>query len=196
MQARDLRLLEGIEKHRYLRADQAAELFFQSVRNIDQRRKKAAARLLVLHRAHLVQRTRYPGDPYIYFTKGNRYSHKLRHYLAITDVLLRIRALAPASSKIEYEIEASLGSGVITDLVIRYRNEFRKAQQTYYIETELDSSGDIIEKIQKYEELDLEDSTVVVIAKHRRTQEKLQGQRFIIPVRCIDLASIETSWQF
>lgn len=195
MQIRDLKVLEGVEKHRYLRVDQAAELYFQTVRNPDQRRKKAAARLLVLHRAKLVQRTRYPGDPYIYYIQGNRYSHKLQHYLAITDVLLQIKDLAPASSKLDYDIEVTQGN-IITDLVINYRNEFRQEKKTYYVEVELNSSGDILEKIRKYEELDFDNSVLVIIHKHRRTVEKIQSNKYIIPVRCVDLARIADQWAF
>lgn len=158
-------------------------------------RKKAAARLLVLYRAKLIQRTRYPGDPYIYFVSGNRYSHKLQHYLTITDILLQIIKLAPAGSKIDYDIEVSQGD-VITDLLIKYSNEFRKEKRTYCIEVELDSSGDIIEKIRKYEDLDLEDSILVIICKHRRTIDKIQSSQYIIPVRCIDLAHITDQWVF
>jgi len=194
VEIRDQRVLEGIEKHRYLRADQVAELYFRTIKNSDQRKKKAAARLLVLYRSKLVQRTRYPGDPFIYFARGNKYSHKLQHYLTITDVLLQILDLIPASSKVEYEVEYSLGSGIIADLVIRYSNPFRQEKKTYYIEIELDSSGSIIEKLRKYEEIEIEDSTVVVIAKHRYTIEKIQSTLFTVPIRAIDIRDIPGGW--
>lgn len=173
MQARDMKLLEGIEKHRYLRADHAAQLYFQStIKKPEQQQSKARERLLMLYRNKLVDRARYPNEPYIYFTKGSPRSHKMNHYLAITEVLIKIIKQLPASSKIEYDIEVQHGE-VITDLVIYYKNNFRKEEFTLYVEVELDSSADIEQKIRAYEE-SITDGVLIVVAKHPATIKRIK----------------------
>jgi hypothetical protein len=171
-----------------MRTDQIAELYFKSIKNSDQRVSKARARLLKLYRGKMVNRARYPGEAYIYFTQGKADNRKRQHYLAITDVLLQIMAHLPAGSRVDYDIEVKRGQ-VITDLLIRYRNEFRKEQRTYYVEVELDSSGDIENKIRAYEDI-IEDGTLIVACKHRRTLERVKAGRWVIPVVACDTANI------
>ena len=153
-----------------------------------QRRKKASGRLLKLYQHKLVNRARYPGEPYIYFIRGGKYSHKINHYLAITDVLLQIRPLVPAGSKLTYDGEVNQGD-VITDLAVYYSNQFRGERLTYWFEIELDSTGDIVEKVRKYEDLDLEGSLVIAY-KHPRTAAKVEQEKFGIPVQCIPLGEV------
>ena len=151
-EVRDQKLLDGVMKHKYIIPEQAAELFFTTIKNKEYRDKKAAIRLLKLYQKKLVNRFRIPGDPFVYTVTGNKYSTKMIHYLAITDVLIQIIKLLPSSSVIEYEVEQDNGN-VITDLYLSYRNDFRHESGQYFIEVELDSSRDILEKIPKYEDL-------------------------------------------
>ncbi len=187
---RDEKLLEGIIKHKYLRTDQAAELFFKAIKDKRQRERKASTRLLKFHQAKMVNRFRFPGTPYIYTTSGTRYSPKILHYLTITDVLLELLPLFPASTRTEYEIELRQGE-IITDLYLSYKNEFRGTFGELCIEVELDSSGSIFEKIAKYETL-LEDKPgrLIVVCKHRRTIDRIKAHEFDIPVQAIDLRYI------
>jgi hypothetical protein len=75
-EVRDQKLLEGVIKHKYIMPEQAAELFFTSIKNPEYRTKKAAARLLKLYRYKLLNRFRVPGEPYIYTVTGTKYSTK------------------------------------------------------------------------------------------------------------------------
>ena len=194
MEVRDLKMIEGIEKHKYLRTDQAAELYFQAIKNRQQRISKARSRLLMLYKHKLLQRARFPNEPYIYFIHGSTRSHKMNHYLTITDVLLQILPLLPASSKINYDIEIKTGSQ-ITDLLLTYSNEFRKEKRIYYIEVELDSSGDIESKIRAYENIIDEDKgQLIVVAKHQATLKRIQTTQYFIPVVTLDLAHIKEQW--
>lgn len=190
MELRDKRLLEGIEMHHYMSSDQAAEMYFQAIKDPKQRKAKASARLLKLYKNRLVNRARYPGDPYVYFIQGGKYSHKMNHYLAITDVFLQVRDCFPAGSHISYEIEYQQGA-VTTDLFIKYSNEFRGEKQNYWFEVELDSSGDIIEKVKRYEMLETE-GKLFIVYKHPRTASKLSVERFYIPVECIPIDEVKT----
>ncbi|MEN6349356.1 MAG: hypothetical protein ABFD08_08185 [Syntrophomonas sp.] len=194
MEKRDMKILDGIELHRYMNTDQVAELYFQTIKDSGQRRKKAAARLLKLYQHKLVNRTRYPGEPYIYFVRGGKYSHKIQHYMTITDVLLQLKSLLPAGARLTYDIEVSQGD-LITDLVLRFVNEFRKERSTYWIEVELESTGDIVEKVMKYEDLEQE-GTLVVVYKHSRTASRLKQEQFALPVQLLPLGDIKAQFKF
>lgn len=187
-QNRDEKVLDGIIKHKYLRTDQAAELYFQSIRNPEQRKRKAATRLLSLYRKRLVQRFRFPGDPFIYTVSGTRYSPKILHYLAVTDSLIQLLPLLPSSSRVEYEIEYNLGKS-IADLYLTWNNEFRGQTGELFVEVELAGQQDIVEKIRKYEDLlyDRKNVMVLVICKHKRTIDRLRGDKFIMPVQAVDM---------
>jgi len=188
MQVRDMKLLEGIEKHRYLRVDQAAQLFFPTIKNFEQQKGKARERLLVLYRNKLASRARYPNEPYIYFARGNTRNHKMNHYLMITEVLLQIKKQFPAGSHIEYEIE-SKQRHIVPDLIIHYKNDFRNEKQTYYVEVELDSSADIEGKIRAYEEL-LDKEKLIVVCKHKRSLEQARAVDTDLNIIVTDLANI------
>lgn len=190
--ARDQKLLDGVIKHKYLIPEQAAELFFTNIKNSEYRKKKAAARLLTLHRHKLINRFRVPGDPFIYTANGSKYSTKMVHFLAITDVLLEIRKLLPSSSSFDYEIEYR-HHNVVTDLYISYSNGFRGESGEYFIEVELESSGDIMEKIQKYERI-LEKEKLIIVCKHHRLVERIRSEDYYIPVQAIDLPYIKEQW--
>lgn len=185
MQIRDKKLLDGIEKHRYLRTDQAAELYFQAIKKQDQRQNKARERLLMLYKNKLVDRARYPNEPYIYYIKGSPRSHKMNHYLTITEVLLKIKKQLPTGSYIQYEIE-SKHEGIITDLVIYYKNNFRREEKTLYIEVELSNTNDIGAKIQAYED-NIDDGVLIVVCKHLLTLRKVRETNTDLKIIATDL---------
>jgi hypothetical protein len=191
---RDQKLLDGIMKHKYLIPGQAGELFFTTIENDVYREKKAAARLLSLYRKKLINRFRVPGDPFIYTASGSRYSTKMIHYLAITDVLLEIKKLLPSSSALEYEVEYH-HNNVIADLYICYSNHFRGESREYFIEVELESSGNIIDKIQKYERF-IENEKLIIVCKHHRVVERIRSEEYYIPVQAIDLQYIKEQWHW
>lgn len=189
---RDEKLLDGIVQHHYLRTDQAAELFFQSIKDPLQRRRKAAARLLTLYRRKQVQRFRFPGEPFIYTVSGTKYSPKILHYLAITDVLLEVLSIIPNQSRIEYEIEVRQGSS-ITDCIINYHNAFRGISGELHIEVELENSQDIVSRMEKYEDIleDRPNAQLLVVCKHRRTVDRLRNHDFDFPLQAIDIHYIK-----
>lgn len=193
---RDEKLLDGIIKHKYLRTDQAAELYFQSIKNPEQRKRKAATRLLSLYRKKLVQRFRFPGEPYIYTVSGTRYSPKILHYLAVTDSLIQLLPLLPPSSRVEYEIEYNMGK-TITDFYVNWNNTFRAQQGEIFVEVELAGQQDVVEKIRKYEDLlfDRKNVLVLVICKHKRTIDRLRDDKFIMPVQAIDMRFIKEQFK-
>jgi len=190
-QSRDTKLLEGIEKHKYLRTDQAAELFFKDIKNKQQRARKAATRLLNLYKGKMVKRFRFPGTSFIYTTSGTRYSTKMIHYFSITDVLIEIFTKLPSQTHTDYEIEFRQ-ENVITDLYLTYNNEFRKLSGELYIEVELENSTDILEKIAKYEILlaDQDNTQLIIVCKHKRVLDRIKAHEFDIPVKAIDLRFI------
>lgn len=193
---RDEKLLDGIIKHKYLRSDQAAELYFQTIKNSEQRKRKAATRLLSLYKKKLVQRFRFPGDPYIYTVSGTRYSPKILHYLSVTDSLIQLLPLLPSGTRVEYEIEYNIGKS-IADLYISWKNDFRKQSGEIFAEVELSGQQDIVEKIRKYEDLlfDRENAQILVIGKHKRTIDRLKADKFIIPVQAIDIRYIKEQFK-
>lgn len=188
MQIRDRKLLEGIEKHRYLRSDQAAELYFPTIKHPKQKQNKARERLLLLYKNKLVNRARYPNEPYIYFTQGTSRSHKMEHYLTITDVLLKLQKQFPAGSHIKYEIEVKK-EDVVTDLLIHYKNEFRREKYIFYIEVELNSSANIENKIKAYEDIieDPEKEILLIACRNKNIIEKIKGIKTHLKVIATDL---------
>ena len=196
MQVRDKRMLEGIEKHKYMSTNQIAEIYFTAIKKPEQRVNKARTRLAKMYAYKLLNRTRYPGEPYIYYShQGNNKSHKINHYLAITDVLIQILPQLPGSSRVDYDVEVKVADDIITDLVISYHNEFRKESRTYYIEVELDSSGDIENKIRSYEDyLEDHDGRLLVVCKKKRIADKIRSGRWAIPVKVLDLNAIREQW--
>lgn len=95
----------------------------------------------------------------------------------------------------DYDIEVKVADDIITDLMISYRNEFRKESKIYYVEVELDSSGDIENKIRSYEEyLEDNEGRLVVVCKKKRIAEKIRAGRWAIPVKVLDLAAVKEQW--
>lgn len=193
---RNEKLLDGIIHHKYLRTDQAAELFFKTIKNEKQRNRKASTELLKLYKAKMVQRFRFPGEPYIYTCSGTKYSPKIIHYLAISDVLLETLKMLPTGSRSEYEVELRQDN-VITDLYLSWKNEFRKQSGELFIEVELENSQDVTTKIAKYEDilLDRPGSKLIIICKHKRTIDRIKAHDFDIPVQAIDIHYIRDQLQ-
>ncbi|NLC72391.1 MAG: hypothetical protein GX684_01255 [Ruminococcaceae bacterium] len=197
-QSRDQKLLDGIIKHKYLRTDQAAEIYFSNIKDKHQRRQKASTRLLRLYQKHLVQRFQFPGEPFIYTCSGTKYSPKIHHYMAINDVLIQFLSLVPNGSRLEYEIEHPLGENIIADLFMHYTNEFRGTQRNLCIEVELENTADIQAKITKYEEYadDHPDIELIVICKHKRTIDRIKSRAYDLPVQAIDMRFIREQFKF
>lgn len=195
-QARDEKLLEGIIEHKYLRADQAAELFFKNIKDPLQRKQKAATRLLSLFRKKQVQRFKYPGEPFIYTCSGTRHSPKILHYLTVTDVLLNILSILPSDAAATKRLEYRQGN-CITDLYLRAYRASQNLAQELYIEVELNATQDIKAKINKYEELliDRQHSRLIIVCKHKRTIDHIKGNVFIIPVQAISLKNIREQFK-
>lgn len=197
-QSRDQKLLDGIIKHKYLRTDQAAEIYFSNIKDPHQRRQKASTRLLRLYQRHLVQRFQFPGEPFIYTCSGTKYSPKIHHYMAINDVLIQFLSLVPNGSRLEYEIEHPLGENITADINARYTNEFRGIRRNIYIEVELENTADIQAKITKYEEYadDHPDIELVVICKYKRTIDRIKSRGYDLPVQVIDMRFIREQFKF
>lgn len=146
---------------------------------------KARERLLKLYRNKLLDRARYPNEPYIYFTRGLPKSHKMNHYVVITEVLMKIIQQLPVSSRIDYDIEVKTGD-VITDLVVYYKNNFRGESATLYVEVELDSSADIEAKIRAYE-TSIEEGWVIIACKHLTTLKRANSVQSDLNIIATDL---------
>lgn len=150
--SRDMKVMDGLETFRYMRSDQIADIYFTSIKKRDHRIKKVSERMKRLHSLGYVQRMRFPGEPYIYTLSGSAYNNKIQHYLTVVDVYITPQKLRPSGSVLRFETETKF-SDLICDLWVEYRNEFRQEKKEFFIEVELNSSGDILEKIEKYQRL-------------------------------------------
>lgn len=197
-QSRDQKLLDGIIKHKYLRTDQAAEIYFSTIKDKHQRRQKASTRLLRLYQKHLVQRFQFPGEPFIYTCSGTKYSPKIHHYMAINDILVELLTLVPNGGRFKHDIECPLGESIVADINVRYTNEFRRIKRNLCFEVELESTADIFNKIGKYEEYadDHPDIELIVICKHKRTIDRIKSRAYDLPVQAIDIRFISEQFSF
>jgi|GEM_PF-2771338 len=178
---RDMRVLEGIEKFRYLNTPQIAELYFQAVKNPEQRIKKTCERMKRMYDRGYVQRFRFPSEPYIFTVKGNKFSHHIQHYMMITNCWIALQKMRPSGSRLSCEIEVKQDN-VITDLLIEYKNGFRKENKLYWIEVENESNGDILEKVNAYEAL----------AWKRQAEGLLEGQLLVVYKKNTTVRRLET----
>lgn len=122
--------------------------------------------------------------------------------MMMVDVWIYLQQLRPSGSVISCEVEVKQDN-VITDLVINYKNNFRNQDKVYYIEVENESTGDIIEKIHKYEsliwQLKAEDKQVgqlVIIYKKQSVKNKIESQSFEIPIKLINISEISHKWEW
>ena len=197
-QSRDQKLLDGIIKHKYLRTDQAAEIYFPTIKDKHQRRQKASTRLLRLYQKHLVQRFQFPGEPFIYTCSGTKYSPKIHHYMAINDILVELLTLVPNGSRFKHDIEYRLGESIVADVNVRYTNEFRGIKRNLCFEVELESTADIFNKIGKYEEYSDDNPGIelVIVCKYKRTIDRINSRSYDLPVQAIDIHHISEQFSF
>ena len=196
---RDQQILEAIYKHRYLRTDHIAEMFFKTIKNKEYRQKKAAARLRALHKQKLLNRAKFPSEPYIHYIGASKFSAKMMHYLAINDVYVAATKNLPSGTVVlDYKIEYAQDN-IQTDLYFLTENKFTDTTKRYYIEVELDSSASIENKIMSYEEflMDMENENkenahLIIVYKNKRS---LSDKQFDIPVHFINLRNIE-EWKW
>lgn len=188
--SRDRKVLEGIEKFKYMNTNQIASLYFINIKNEYQRLQKASTRLKVMYDRGYVKRYRFPSEPYIYTLTGGKYTNRLQHYLTIVDIWIELQKIIPSGCYINCETEIKQGN-VVTDLAIYFKNNFKNEHKEYYIEVEINSNSDILEKLSKYKmllwKLDLDNENtkyeVIILCKHKRTinriaKEYLQGEPF------------------
>ena len=198
---RDLKVLDGIVRHKYLRSDQIADMFFMSIAKKEYRVKKADSRLKILFDSGLVQRMRFRGEPYIYHHNGSAYSHKITHYLTIAEVWLILKELCPTGTVLHYEAEKNF-DGLITDLYIESNNEFRKERKQYFIEIELESNGDIENKINKYSYLfkrrqreKITGDTLYILHKKKSVAGKLEGYKNEMNLKLLNIHELH-KWEW
>ena len=199
--SRDARVLDSVEQFRYMKTDQVAALHFTSIKDSDQRQKKASIRLKRLFDRGFLTRMRVPGESFIYAERGRSYTAKTSHYLALVDVWLALLKSKPNGANLYCEIEKKTDN-VVTDMVIEYTNQFTKEVREYYIEVELDSSADVREKISKYEWLLLhrrsegKKCVLVVIYKNERTKRQIDGLEVKKDLRVYSLQGLEKEWSW
>jgi len=201
-QARDMRIMEGLESFRYMRSDQIAELYFANIRDKGQRGKKTSERMKKMFSRGLVRRFRFGCEPYVYTVEGASYSNKILHYLTIVDVLIQLQKIKPAGSVLKWETEIKFDD-IITDLYVEYRNEFRHEQKNYFIEIELNSSGDIMQKIDKYYRLlrhrkreNISGDYLYILCLKMSVAVKIEGANYDFPVKALPLKDFEKDWQW
>jgi len=203
---RDLKILEGLEKFRYMNTNQIAELYFSTVKRQDFKIKKTCERMKKMFDRGYVQRFRFPSEPYIFTVHGNKYNRQIGHYLMIVDCWIVLRVECPSGGVLRYEVEVKDGdkdNNVQTDLVIEYINNFRGEKKIYWIEVENESNGDIVEKVKKYEGLVWEKKInskvigeLVIVYKNKRTLNKLEGNIFDIRYRVIHISELKEKWEW
>jgi len=150
---RDRRILNAIEDFHYLTSFQIAQMFFQTVKDQNQRLKKTNERLKKLYDCGCCKRIKVPNQYTVYTVNhSSRYNSKIEHYLTIADIYIQLSQLKPAGASLNYFVEKKFDN-LITDLYLEYRNDFRNDFKNYFIEVEINSSGDLKNKITKYSEL-------------------------------------------
>lgn len=200
--SRDKRVLDGLEKFRYMTTPQVAELYFSNIKDMGQRNKKASERMKVMFDRGYTNRYRFPNMPLIHSLKERRYSSHVDHYLAIVGAWIIIKALRPSGSTIYSEVEYKQ-EGLQTDLYIEYRNEFRKERKDFFIEVEVNSNADLIEKLKRYEALEwtrnIENacpSVLVFVYEKSRTLKKLEGYDGELEFNAINVTELNERWHW
>lgn len=201
--SRDMKVLELLEKHRYCTTWQVAQALFANIKSPKQRLEKAGYRLKVLHDHKLINRMRIPGQHYIYTVKEPKYTHLVNHYLTIMDIWLALKAMTPSGSVLRHEVEIKF-DGLVCDLWVEHSNNFRGMRQEYFIEVELASSGDVVDKIKRYEGLawmrkasGQDMGAVTVVYDNQRTAMKLMGgNTFNVDLRVIYLQDFAKQWKW
>lgn len=200
--SRDRKVLDGLDTFRYLRSDQIADLYFTTIKDSGQRCKKTSERMRKMFVAGYVKRFRLGCEPFIYTVAGSQGSDKIQHYLAIADVMIALQRIKPAGSILNFDIEIKFDD-LICDLWVSYRNEFRREQKEYFIEVELNSTGDVLQKIERYRRLlrarkheSKADDELYVLCRKNAVQRKIEGAEFDFPVKALPLMEFEKGWQW
>lgn len=201
--ARDLRVLDGLETYKYMRTDQIAELYFTTIQDKGQRIKKCNDKMRKLFLKGFVKRFRVGCEPYIYTVDNSSFSNKVIHYLTVVDVIIELQELKknlPASSVLRWEAEEKIDD-LICDLHLTYNNQFRHEEKDYFIEVELNSSGDVIQKINKYMRLfrsrrreGEKDDQLVVLCSKIHDVAKIKQARFDFPVKSMLIKDLGKKW--
>ena len=195
--------MEGLETFRYMRSDQIAEMYFTTIINKSQRAKKTSERMKKLFARGFVKRFRYGCEPFIYTIDGVANTNKHLHYLTIVEVLIELQKLQknlPASSVLRWETEVKFDD-IICDLHLEYRNGFRQETKEYFIEVELNSSGDVLAKIEKYRRLfrvrqrenKINDCLCVLCSKVS-VVSKIERAGIEMPLKVMLLSDLSTGW--
>lgn len=200
-QFRDWRVMEGLEQFRYMRSDQIADMYFSNIKKKDQRIKKVSERMKKLHKRGLVKRFRFGCQPYVYTIDGTDYNRKTLHYLTVVDVLLQIQKLKPSYATLKWWTEKKFDD-IICDLCLEYHNEFTHEHKFFFVEVELNSSGDVFEKISKYRRLFarrrrdiIKDDTLCIMFKEMPTRGDTERENEY-QVKFMSLNNITAGWQW
>lgn len=200
--SRDNKILEGLDKFHYMNTNQIASLYFQTIKNPFQRQQKASERMKKMFDRGYVSRFKFPSEPFIFTTKGNKYNTRIQHYMMMVDVWIYLQANRPSGSVISCEVEVKQAN-VITDLIINYKNNFRNQNKIYYIEVENESTGNIIEKIKGYESLIWQLKTenqpigqLIIVYKKQSLQKKILSHTFEIPIKTIYIQNFSQQWEW
>lgn len=201
--SRDSKILEGLDKFHYMNTNQIAELYFKpTIADPFQRKQKTSERMKKMFDRGYVQRFRFPSEPFIFTTKGNKYNTRIQHYMMIVDCWISLQELKSSGSILSCEAE-SKQADIITDLVVHSKNNFRKEEKIYYLEIENESTGDIIEKVRKYEALAWEQKAdnqivgqLVIVHKKQSLPKKIESQCFEIPIKLIPFLEFSQRWEW
>jgi len=183
-----------------MRSDQIAEMFFTSIKKKEQRVKKTSERMKKLYARGFVKRFRYGCEPFIYTIDGVANTNKHLHYLTVVEVLIQLQKLKPVGSVLRWETEVKFDD-IICDLHLEYRNEFRQEKKEYFIEVELNSSGDVMAKIDKYKRLfrarqreNKAGGCLCVLCSKVAVVAKIERGDWDIPVKAVLLSDLSTGW--
>ena len=200
--SRDMKVLEGLEKFRYLNTNQIAELYFANIKDPKQRTKKASERMKKMFDRGYIQRFRFPSEPYIFTTKGSKFSSKIQHFMLIADCWIMLNKIRPAGSVLNCEVKFPQGD-LITDLVIEYKNNFRNEHKIYWLEVENNSSGDILEKVKKYSLLQWTmrrekqaEGHLCVVAVKDSTMRQLEAYKGEVTLKAYRYQELEQEWKW
>lgn len=120
----------------------------------------------------------------------------------MVDCWICLQQLRPSGGILTCETEVKQ-EDLITDLVVHYKNNFTNKNNLYYLEVENESTGDIIEKIHKYESLiwslkadNKQYGQLVIIYKKQSVQNKIETNKFEIPVKTIHISQLLHKWEW
>lgn len=197
------KILQGLEDFKYLTTPQIAELYFQTIKNPLQRKQKTTTVMKKLSTRGYINHSRFYPESYVYTLKGNKFTTHVDHYLLIANTWIIIRKLVPASSVLTYKVNTKQ-ENVITDLLINYKNEFRRDNKIFYIEVENKSTADITDKIKQYESLNWMNKMnnnligkLIIIYQSNNVPNKLKDyQSTEIEIQTIPYNELESRWKW